>query len=169
MTSRMKKLRAFLERGREGAQGETKRAQGREGREAVRARYTKSTNRTEKELIRKVTNKICQGTDKNQTRKRASLGLQLSPKLRKVRQEEVLPRRGDNSRDRLKLTHPSSRRQRNQEEHLPRKMPKRARGQRLKGRAPEKGENTREIPRRGDRVHSESIPSCFHGEELFVP
>ena len=36
ITDRMKKLRAFLERGREGLRGETKRERGREGREEVR-------------------------------------------------------------------------------------------------------------------------------------
>ena len=38
MTSPMKKLKAFLEREREGEQGETKRERGREGREAVQER-----------------------------------------------------------------------------------------------------------------------------------
>ena len=105
---------------------------------------TKSTNRTEKKFIRKITHKVCQKTNVERARKRASLGLRLSPKFRKVRLEEVLPGRRNLSRDSLQLTHPTSSRQRNQEEHLPGKVTKRTRRERLKGRASEKRQNTKD-------------------------
>ena len=139
----MKKQSIFRKRTRRSTRRNEKRSRTRGKRSSTSKINPKSTNRTEEEFIRKVTNEIRQGTDTEGTRKRSSLGLQLSPKLRKIGQEEVLTGRGDNSRDRLKLTLPTSCRQGNQEENLTRKIPKRARGQRLKGRASERGKPER--------------------------
>ena len=99
---------------------------------------TKSTNRTEKKFIRKITHKVSQGTKAERARERTSLGLGLSPKLRKIRQEEIPTGGRDLSRDSLQLTHSTSSRQRNQLEDLPGKVPKRTRGERFEKRTTEK-------------------------------
>ena len=139
----MKKQSIFRKRTRRSTRRNKKKLRTRGKRSSTSKINPKSTNRTEEEFIRKVTNEIRQGTDTKGTRKRTSLGLRLSPKLRKIGQEEVLTRRGDNSRGRLKLTHPTNCRPGNQEENFTRKIPKRARGQRSKG-GPLRKERTQE-------------------------
>ena len=68
---------------RRSARRDEKRARTRRKRSRTGKIATKSMHRTE-EFVRKIPNKVNQGADAKGTRKRTSLGLRLSPKLRKV-------------------------------------------------------------------------------------
>ena len=81
-------------------------------------------------------------------RERTSGRLSLRAKLRQVREEHVPTRRRHLRRERLKFPNPVSGRQREQKEDLPRKVPKKAGGQGLKGRTPKKRKNEGKIPKR---------------------
>ena len=92
MTLRRKKLKAFLERGRVGARGETKSAWTRGNGSSPRQIRTHRPDRTKEQLVKKGADKVTQRTHSKRARKRA--GRQLSsPKTLGDRRGKHRPRK----------------------------------------------------------------------------
>ena len=148
------------ERTRRSSRRHKKGTRTRRERERVRSRYT------QRALTGQRSSSGREPTKSERARKRTSLRLRLSPKLRKKGQVHVTSRKGDHRRHCVKLAGPASCRQSQQIEDLPNELPKRTGRERLRGRTTEKRKNTGQIPRRntkrGDRAlqaeRAEKVP-----------